>query len=209
MNLINVDGLALIGPGSEWFWSMLQFVVVAITLFAIFRQVSLQTSAGAIQQATGLQGDWHSSERLMRSRLAVLVALRDGMNPATTARAAANEVGNFWERVGYLVKAGHINRRLVHEYFGNSIQLWWGWLGPSVKFWRESEGEPGIHEHFEWLAHRVAEMDREAGAALIYDEAYLTERLPGAIDASRDEIRTEEEVRSVIVRPPSPLTAPP
>ena len=114
MNLINVDGLALIGPGSEWFWSMLQFVVVAITLFAIFRQVSLQTSAGAIQQATGLQGDWHSSERLMRSRLAVLVALRDGMNPATTARAAANEVGNFWERVGYLVKAGHINRRLVH-----------------------------------------------------------------------------------------------
>ena len=24
--LVNTNGLALIGPGSEWFWSMLQFV---------------------------------------------------------------------------------------------------------------------------------------------------------------------------------------
>ena len=26
MTIINMDGLALIGPGSEWFWTMLQFV---------------------------------------------------------------------------------------------------------------------------------------------------------------------------------------
>ena len=50
MKLINLDGLALIGPGSEWFWSMLQFVIVAITLMTIYRQLRLQASAGAIEQ---------------------------------------------------------------------------------------------------------------------------------------------------------------
>ena len=38
MQLINVTGLSLFGPGSEWFWSMLQFVIVAITLIAIYRR---------------------------------------------------------------------------------------------------------------------------------------------------------------------------
>lgn len=209
MKLINLDGLVVIGSGSEWFWSMLQFVIVAITLYAIYRQVRLQASAGAIDQATALQRDWHSSERLMRSRLAVLVALREGINPATGARAACSEVGNFWERVGYLVKSGHIDRRLVHEYFGNSVQLWWAWLGPSVKFWREAEGDPGIHEHFGWLAECVAEMDRAAGGTLTYDEAYLAGRLQGQISYHLEAIRTEEEVRAVIVRSMSPATLAP
>ena len=40
--LINTDGLAFFGPGSEWFWSMLQFAVVAITLYAIYRQLRAQ-----------------------------------------------------------------------------------------------------------------------------------------------------------------------
>ncbi len=209
MKLINLDGLALVGPGSEWFWSMLQFVIVAITLYAIYRQLRLQASAGAIEQATALQHDWHSSERLMRSRLAVLVARRDGMDPAKSALAASAEIGNYWERVGYLVRAGHIERRLVYEYLGNALQLWWAWLAPTVKSVREHEGDPLIHEHFEWLAGRIADMDRAAGATLTYDEVYLAAHLQSAIDSSLDAIRTEEEVRAVVIRPLSPATLTP
>ena len=43
MKLINVDGLALIGPGSEWFWTMLQFIALAITFVAIYRQFRITT----------------------------------------------------------------------------------------------------------------------------------------------------------------------
>ena len=32
MTLINSDGIALIGPGSEWFWTMAQFAAVVVTL---------------------------------------------------------------------------------------------------------------------------------------------------------------------------------
>ena len=42
MTLINTEGLALIGPGSEWFWTALQFTVLATTFIAIYRQLQAQ-----------------------------------------------------------------------------------------------------------------------------------------------------------------------
>ena len=42
MKLINPEGLALIGPGSEWFWTALQFMALAITFIAIYRQLQAQ-----------------------------------------------------------------------------------------------------------------------------------------------------------------------
>jgi hypothetical protein len=42
VKLINSDGMAFIGPGSEWFWTALQFTALAITLFAIYRQLGTQ-----------------------------------------------------------------------------------------------------------------------------------------------------------------------
>lgn len=203
MNLINLNGLALIGPGSEWFWSMLQFVIVALTLYAIYRQLRLQASASAIEQATALQRDWHASELLMRSRLAVLIARRDGADPGATVRAAASEIGNFWERVGLLVRAGHLDRRLVYEYLGGQVQLWWALLAATEKRWRDSERDSSIHEHFEWLADVSADLDRSAGTPLAYDEAHLAALLKPAIEADRESIRTAEELRAVIVRPMS------
>jgi hypothetical protein len=35
VKLINTDGLTLIGPGSEWFWTALSGIVVAVTLLVI------------------------------------------------------------------------------------------------------------------------------------------------------------------------------
>jgi hypothetical protein len=57
MQLINLQG-ALIGPGSEWFWSMLQFIVVAGTLIGLYRQLRLQSSQGAIEQLDAFEREW-------------------------------------------------------------------------------------------------------------------------------------------------------
>jgi hypothetical protein len=38
MKLINTDGMALIGPGSEWFWTAVSGIVLAVTFIAIYRQ---------------------------------------------------------------------------------------------------------------------------------------------------------------------------
>ena len=42
MTLINTEGLALFGPGSEWFWTALQFMALATTFVAIYRQLQAQ-----------------------------------------------------------------------------------------------------------------------------------------------------------------------
>ena len=42
MTIINTDGLALFGPGSEWFWTALQFTALAVTFYAIYRQLQAQ-----------------------------------------------------------------------------------------------------------------------------------------------------------------------
>lgn len=42
MNLINTDGMAFFGPGSEWFWTALQFTALTITFVAIYRQLRTQ-----------------------------------------------------------------------------------------------------------------------------------------------------------------------
>ncbi len=42
MTFINTAGMAFIGPGSEWFWTMLQFTALAITFYAIYRQLRAQ-----------------------------------------------------------------------------------------------------------------------------------------------------------------------
>src|SRR5512143_3555226 len=42
MKVINTAGLALIGPGSEWFWTALQFMALGLTFIAIYRQLRTQ-----------------------------------------------------------------------------------------------------------------------------------------------------------------------
>jgi len=42
VKFINTDGMAFVGPGSEWFWTALQFTALAITFLAIYRQLVSQ-----------------------------------------------------------------------------------------------------------------------------------------------------------------------
>ena len=42
MKLINTDGMSFIGPGSEWFWTAVSGLVLAITFIAIYRQLRTQ-----------------------------------------------------------------------------------------------------------------------------------------------------------------------
>jgi hypothetical protein len=45
---VRLDDLVVIGPGSEWFWAMPQFVAVVVTLVAIYRQLKAQGSANTL-----------------------------------------------------------------------------------------------------------------------------------------------------------------
>lgn len=104
--------MPLIGPGSEWFWSALSGIVLAVTLVALYRQLRLQANATAIEELTAFETEW-VSERLDRSKLAMFRELRAGTDAAHLPEGPAWPVFYFWERIGLLAKSRHLDVELL------------------------------------------------------------------------------------------------
>ena len=189
MGLINTNGLVLIGPGSEWFWSMLQFVIVAVTLVGIYYQLRISRSANAFAQLGALVDEWQG-ERLVRKRIGVLVAIRDGAAKADVPDSPATAIANYWEKVGALVRAGHIDS--VPDCRG----LGWGpgLVGdpaPWVLRVRTEDANPSFWEHFEWLAGTMVRLHPEAA----FDQQAFDRRLDERITANEADLRDLEAMR--------------
>ncbi|HET8785070.1 MAG TPA: hypothetical protein VFM38_05500, partial [Candidatus Limnocylindrales bacterium] len=71
------EPIVFLGPGSEWFWSMAQFVVVAVTLVGIYYQFRLQRSANAFDQLNRISEESYS-EPMLRAKLQVARAIVAG-----------------------------------------------------------------------------------------------------------------------------------
>jgi hypothetical protein len=94
------DPIALIGPGSEWPWSMAQSVVAAVTLVGLYYQFRLQRAANSFEQLNRIAAE-RGSEPLQRARLRVARAAQAGQ-PAPAG--AASLIGNSWATVASLVR---------------------------------------------------------------------------------------------------------
>jgi hypothetical protein len=196
VQIINWSG-ALIGPGSEWFWSMLQFVIVAATLIGLYRQLRLQSSATAFQQLREIVQEW-GSERLLRCRVELLRALRDGTDPANLPKGVGVVLLDYWETVGLLVRDQHVSRRLVWEDFGNVCQTWWVILKPYINVVREQEGDAMIGEHFEWLAGVMANLDSKVASPPVYDHAFVFSTLDARLSTAADTLRLVRSLRAPV-----------
>jgi hypothetical protein len=202
---INTDGMAFIGPGSEWFWTALSGVVLAVTFLAIYRQLALARSVGAQQQLAADTREW-TSERMLRQRLDVMLALRDGRDPAHVPLAAASAVADYWDAVGSLARDGHLDRKVID---GANCQLWWATLAPFVRKVRVDWGDPQIGKAWERLAAEMAEMNRRDGHEIVDYAAMLAEKLDSRIAATQDGIRVEQALRTVILASPDPAAGMP
>lgn len=204
MQIVNTEGMSLIGPGSEWFWTMLQFVIVAVSLGGLYRQLKLQSGANAFEHLDAFEREL-ASERLIRLRLAILVALRDGAAPAELPPAAANSVCLFWEKIGALTRAGHIDPKLLRNGSGPACPTWWAIVGPWVNSHRDEDSDPTIFENFEWLARTMDRLDRAMGVPEIVNEEWLARTLDRRIDANLAQLREEQALRAVVQASPDQL----
>ena len=198
MTFINTNGMAFIGPGSEWFWSMLQFVVVAVTLVGIYYQLRSSQSANAFTQLGELVDEWQG-ERLTRKRRAVYLALRDGAAPADIPDAPAEAIANYWEKVGSLVRAGHIAPSLIAEGHAGA-ESWWGILDPWVQRVRTEGANPKFYEHFEWLAATMVRLH----PVLAFDRETFDRTLLQSIASNEADLLDLEAMRTMIVASQQP-----
>ena len=201
MKLINIDGLAFFGPGSEWFWTALTGVVLAVTFVGIYRQLRLQAHASAAEQLAEFRREAYS-EAMLRYGLDVMIALRDREDPADIPDAAVLGIGDYWENMAILARSGHRDVKLLWRYDSASTQIMWAWVAPWVARVRAESrfGLPSYTE-LEWLAGVMAEMDRSAGRPAI-TRAVVASHLEPRIALHRELIRYAQASRAVIDAPP-------
>jgi len=82
-------------------------------------------------------------------------------------------------------------------------------LAPYTHRLRIETGDRQWKEHLEWLAGVMADLDRKAGVDILYDDAFIARRLDSVIENFEDRIRVAEELRATILRPLTPVAAPP
>jgi hypothetical protein len=159
VKLINTDGMAFFGQGSEWFWTALQFIALAITFFAIYRQ--LRTQQFEIREHTKLlRSQAHFNSLSLSQRARELLIETEGfasvMNVAYATPEALSD--DDWLRCGlYMFMQFNQWEYLYYQHRDGSIPTEY-WVGAEAyyrglvvtkpgyaRFWSESHrgfGEP-------------------------------------------------------------------
>jgi hypothetical protein len=179
---------------------MLQFVIVAGTLIGLYRQLRLQSSQEAIEQLGAFDREWRDELNNLVC-LEILVALRNSVDPAHIPDGLAVSIGAFWEKIGGLVRAGHIDPALLWNGSGGDCAVWWTTLAPVTRRLRADVEGPTYLENFEWLAGIMNERNRRAGLMPI-DEAWLASNIDRRIRMFQDLVRVQQSLRTVVIASP-------
>lgn len=204
MTLVNFDGMAFFGPGSEWFWTMLQFMALAITFFAIYRQLRAQRSASVFEQMAA----WHlefEDVRFIHDQLVFLLDLEGREVTAGLPRSAAH-AGNFFERFGYLVAQGHLRREDVWNDFRQNIAWYWALMHPYIERSRVIDEQPRLYEWFEYLEREMRRLDLRLMGKPYVDAETLGEAIDGLTAALQRQYDAERGIIPArkVAPPPEP-----
>jgi len=97
--MIESGELVFIGPGSEWFWVMLQFVTLSVTFYAIYRQLRLQ-QVQMTENTKVLRAEAHHNSVLLAQRPWEFLLQDEGLARVVTVAYESPEVLTSveWER---------------------------------------------------------------------------------------------------------------
>lgn len=203
MTLINTNGMAFIGPGSEWFWTALSGLVLAITFLAIYRQLRLQRSQAAIAQVAAIRAEWTSTAQ-RHARLAALIHLEDRA-PAEGMPPSAYGPANWFDRQGYLVRKGHLDLEEASSIFTDDLLFWWTICEPLIRQDRARYGLESILSDFELFAKKVGLLWKaETGSAYVPHET-IAEQIDGYTALLQ---RQQDMERGIIPKRGQPKTVP-
>jgi hypothetical protein len=202
MTIFNLDGAAIFGPGSEWLWTFAQFLALAITGLAIYRQ--LRTQAYANQLAIFSRfNDGFSSEQMIRTKLSALLEVAGGTRRLTPS---IDQVGQFFDNVAQGRFNGHMRARFAWEEFRNSAQWYWAVFAPIVPELRKAD--PTLWQDWERWLIEVRERDRRAGKVEDFSAERTAAWIPETIAYYIDRLRIEDETRKGVI-PAWPIPAAP
>jgi len=175
MQPTDTEGVAFIGPGSEWFWIALQFIALAITFMAIYRQLATQRLE--IREHTKLlrsQAHYNALSLSQRAREVLIQnedfasvmnvgwATPEALSPGDWTRCSAYMFMQFnaWEYLYYQHRDDSIPTEYwagAEDYYGNLVATKPGY----ARFW--SDNETSFDEPFR--SYAAAEFARKRASA--------------------------------------------
>jgi hypothetical protein len=202
MNLVNWQGSAFFGLGSEWFWSMAQFIVVVATLFGIYRQLRAQSGSNSLARIEAFY-DRYTSKEMLVAKLNVAIKLRYG-DPVAEMNARMDPIAMFFDILYDQHQAGFMTAKEIEDRFGGGAQVWWRLLRPAIEGSRAIENEPLLYEGFQRIDAICGERAVKRGSPRTYFlEAPAAQLLDEMIKRTTEGLELLNDVKSdVIPRPP-------
>jgi len=192
VKLINTDGMAFIGPGSEWYWTAVSGLALIITFLAIYRQLRAQRSASLYDQMNSWDREFEGP-RMVRQKLALLLEI-EHRDPAEGLPPANDEVPDFFERLGYLVSRGHVG---VEDFWHDArpvVSFYWGVLAPYIEHDRTAHDDPTFYHWFESLELEMRRIDvKRTGRAVVFDPATRDRKIAVRIAVFRSKLLRETD----------------
>jgi hypothetical protein len=197
MPLLNVGGLTIVGQGSEWFWAMLQVVLLVATFVVIGRQLRAQAASNTQSRIESLWAEWNTYEMQYR-RLVLALHLRyEGIQgkawPGSVTWEKAQPIVVYMLNVAYLMRHGHVTPEEVSG-FDIPFRHWIAALRPLGEV--AGPSLPG-YENLDDLVRRFEAQDRKTGRAipLLSTEAWLDD----VIDRTTQNLRLEQDRKAGVI----------
>lgn len=152
----------MFGSGSEWFWVMLQAIVLLVTAIFVARQLATMRTANALVELRHLEERWES-RALTEAR--GQVAQRLSALPSATMDRSMRLIAEFFSDMDALRDRHVIGERDVMEAWGVRCDPWWVLLGAAVIQERVAEGSEKLYLGFEDLAMYARKRAKSYGFA--------------------------------------------
>ena len=153
-------GSLLVGPESEWFWVMCQFVAVTVTLWLILRQVRLQNDSHLVNSFATF-GDRWNSQMMLKAR-------RDVCARYTPERAEVDATMHhlclFFEEIGIYCSKKVLSLDVAWELYSFEIEHYWAITKNAIISFRKQQGDDTFYFHFERLYRDVHRLSARKGA---------------------------------------------
>jgi hypothetical protein len=184
------SGWVLVGPGSEWFWGIVGNAILIVTLVGLYLQLRAERASRVFDQVTALEAQWNERQFKVR-RLQAMLDL-EGRPVEAGMPAHATTVTAWFDRLGLLVRKGHVPQTDVAESFAETVLAWSVVVGPYLAHDRERFGAPAHLSDFDDLVARMRRAwERDFGRPY---EPYGT--LADRIDALSESLRFEQDVEA-------------
>lgn len=149
--------LFFLGQGSEWFWVMVESIIVIVSLWFIYRQVKLSRYANMLQTILKFREMW-SSQEMMRCRQSTC---ENYQRRTEAIGKVEEEVSGFFEEIGLLVEKHVIPKEFVWECYSYYIEPYWTMMKKNIKKFRQQTHDESWLEHFERLRETMRKFSKK------------------------------------------------